>query len=120
VYESLYDPVISRLAFFARMAIHLLFSFGLLFGSLGVGVIGYHHFEKLPWIDSLLNASMILGGMGPVDTMHTRSGKLFASIYALYSGVVFLFTCGILFAPLLHRLLHQLHTDDDDVKDDKP
>ena len=72
--------------------------------SLGMGVLGYHCLEGLGWLDALLNASMILGGMGPVDTLHTESGKLFASLYALYSGVAFLVTAGIMVAPVAHRL----------------
>jgi len=74
-------------------------------------VLGYHLTERLSWVDSILNASMILGGMGPVNTMDTVAGKLFASAYALFSGVAFLVTVGILVAPLAHRLLHRLHLD---------
>ena len=72
-------------------------------------MIGYHYLESLSWIDSLLNASMILGGMGPVTPLATTVGKLFASAYALYSGLVLVATAAIITAPFLHRLLHQLH-----------
>ena len=81
-------------------------------GSLAIGVTGYHVFENLPWLDALLNASMILGGMGPVDPIRTAAGKLFASLYALYAGAVFLVIVGIVLAPVVHRLLHYFHMSD--------
>ncbi|MEK6642601.1 MAG: hypothetical protein AABZ08_01730 [Planctomycetota bacterium] len=86
--------------------------------ALLMGVLGYHGFEGLSWIDSLLNASMILGGMGPVDVLHTQKGKLFASAYALFSAVVLLTVAALLFAPVAHRLLHRFHLDDKDQDDD--
>ena len=82
--------------------------------SLGIGILGYHLLENLSWIDSLLNASMILGGMGPVAVVKTDAGKIFASAYALFSGVVFLVVVGLVFAPLIHRALHRFHLDEDD------
>ena len=82
---------------------------GLIGLSLFGGMCGYHLLEELPWIDSFLNASMILGGMGPVDAMHTDSGKLFAGCYALYSGLLVVVVAGIIWAPVLHRVLHQFH-----------
>jgi hypothetical protein len=81
-----------------------------------IGIIGYHYFEDMGWIDSLLNASMILGGMGPVNSLYTDSGKIFASIYALFSGIIFLVTVGIIIAPAVHRFLHRLHIDEKDSK----
>ena len=80
---------------------------------LGVSVFrwGYRYFEDLPWIDALLNASMILGGMGPVGELKTVCGKLFASFYALFSGMVFLVIMGVLFAPVIHRFLHRFHLE---------
>lgn len=80
--------------------------------SLGVGVWGYHIAEDLPWLDSLLNASMILGGMGPVDPMKTAGGKIFASCYALYSGLFLIMSMGIILSPVFHRVLHTFHADD--------
>lgn len=77
--------------------------------SLLMGVMGYHLTEGMGWLDSLLNASMILGGMGPVDTLHTSSGKLFASFYALYSGLFIIALMGILLSPVVHRVLHIFH-----------
>ncbi len=100
-----------RAQFLRRMAWHALVAASLLLAALAIGVLGYHLTERLSWVDSILNASMILGGMGPVNPMETVAGKLFASAYALFSGVAFLATVGILIAPLAHRLLHKLHLD---------
>ena len=80
-------------------------------GSLALGVFGYHFIEGLPWIDALLNASMILGGMGPVDPLRSTGGKLFASFFALYSGLAIISIAGLLLAPLVHRLLHKFHLE---------
>ena len=79
--------------------------------SLFIGVVGYHHFGNLGWIDSLLNASMILGGMGPVDPLSSDAAKLFASFYSLYSGIVFLAIVAVMLAPALHRFMHILHLE---------
>jgi hypothetical protein len=79
--------------------------------SLFVGTAGYHVLGHLPWVDAFLNASMILGGMGPVDTLTSSGSKVFAALYALYSGVVFLIVAGILVAPVFHRLLHRFHLE---------
>ena len=87
-------------------------------GSLALGVLGYHLLAGLSWIDALVNASMILTGMGPVDPMHTAAAKIFASIYAIFSGVAFLTSVGVLLAPAAHRILHRFHLDGDD--DDAP
>jgi|SRR5208282_2615686 len=81
--------------------------------SLTVGICGYHYLGHLRWIDSLVNASMILGGMGPVDPITSTAGKIFASIYALYSGLALIAVVGILLAPILHRLLHAFHIAQD-------
>jgi len=85
--------------------------FGIVFTALFAGVLGYHAIAKLGWIDAILNASMILTGMGPVDPMKTSAAKLFASAYALFSGVVFLSAIGIALAPVFHRILHRFHMD---------
>ena len=85
----------------------------LLLVSLAIGMLGYHFFENLSWIDSLLNASMILGGMGPVSPLQTNAGKIFASFYAIYSGVILLASVGILIAPIFHRFLHRFHLADE-------
>lgn len=79
--------------------------------SLIIGMLGYRLTEGMDWLDAFLNASMILGGMGPVATLQTVAGKLFAGFYALYSGLVLVATAGLLFAPFLHRLLHRFHLE---------
>ena len=82
-----------------------------------VGVLGYHRFAHLGWVDSILNASMILGGMGPVDPLPCDEAKLFASAYALFSGLVLVMLMGLLLAPVAHRILHRMHVDERDLDD---
>jgi hypothetical protein len=113
-YEHKSKPLLPVHAFIGRLTLHFLGSICLIFSALGIGVLGYHEFESLPWIDSLLNASMILGGMGPVDPVKTVAGKLFASFYALFSGIVFLVAVAVIFTPLFHRFLHKFHLAEDD------
>jgi len=88
-----------------------LFAFSIVVFSLGIGVAGYCFFFNLRWIDGLLNASMILAGMGPVDPAPNDAAKLFASFYAIYSGVAFLTSVAVLFGPIFHRFLHRFHLD---------
>ena len=83
----------------------------MLVASLALGMLGYMAFEHLSWIDAFLNASMLLGGMGPVNLPQTAAGKLFAGLYALYAGLVFIVTAALLLAPVLHRVLHRFHWD---------
>ncbi len=111
MFEHYRAPLLPRRAFLARLARSGILAGGLVAAALGVGVLGYHGFERLPWVDSLLNASMILTGMGPVATLHTTGGKLFASAYALFSGIVFLSSAAVLLAPVVHRFLHRFHLD---------
>jgi hypothetical protein len=82
--------------------------FAIIAFSLGVGIAGYRHFENMSWIDAYENAAMILAGMGPVDTLHTKAGKIFADSYALFSGIVFLVVIAVIIAPIIHRFLHKL------------
>src|SRR5512140_3917431 len=114
MYANRHQPLLPRAEFLARVRRHVSASLALLGASLGAGVLGYHALEGLSWVDSLLNASMILGGMGPVDTLHTTGGKLFASLYALFSGILVLAVAGVLFAPIIHRSLHRFHVEDPD------
>ncbi len=109
MYEHFRQPLASRKVFARRLARNAGIAAGIILISLGIGVLGYHFLEGLSWVDSLLNASMILGGMGPVDTLHTAAGKIFASFYALYSGVVLLAAIGVLAAPIVHRFMHHFH-----------
>ena len=111
MFERKSEPLLSRWAFYARMARSGGFVAGIVAFSLFVGSVGYHCLGGLPWIDSLLNAAMILAGMGPVDPLKTAAAKLFATFYALYSGVAFLTIMAVLMAPLLHRLLHKFHLE---------
>jgi hypothetical protein len=96
------------------MAAHAAVALGLLGAGLGGGVVGYHVTENMPWLDSLLNASMILGGMGPVSELRTSAGKTFASCYALFSGLFFLVIVGVLLAPAVHRYAHKFHLGTED------
>jgi hypothetical protein len=114
VYESQKHPPLSRRHFARRLLLHFLIASGLMLGSLLIGMMGYAHFERLSWLDAFLNAAMLLGGMGPVETPSTEGGKLFAGVYALYSGLVFLVGGGIVIAPVVHRLLHTFHWETDD------
>lgn len=115
MYEHRTQSILSRAQFIRRMMEHGLAAVFLMAASLTLGVVGYHHFCGLGWIDSFLNASMILGGMGPVNPIETTPGKLFAAFYALFSGIAFLVVAGILIAPLAHRILHYLHLEEDET-----
>lgn len=108
-FEHHKQPLAPRRVFVQRMARYLAVSIAIILISLLIGILGYHLTEGMSWIDSLLNASMILGGMGPVDPIRTVAGKLFASFYALFSGMVFLVAVGVLIAPAFHRFLHRFH-----------
>ncbi len=111
MFEKKNKKVISSQAFMQRMLMSGLLTLLLLGGSLLLGVIGYRYLENMAWIDALLNASMILGGMGPVDVLHSNEGKIFASFYALYSGIFLIVCGGVLMAPIFHRILHRFHAD---------
>ncbi len=110
-FEHRHQPILPAKHFRARMVAFGALSGALILGSLAIGVVGYHLFAGLSWVDALLNASMILTGMGPVDPMPTAAAKLFASAYALFSGVAFLTSVGVLLAPLVHRFLHRFHLE---------
>jgi hypothetical protein len=110
-YESKQHPVIPRRRFVRRLARSFALATLLIALSLLGGMIGYHYTEDLPWIDAFLNAAMILGGMGPVDPIKTHAGKLFAGCYALYSGLIVIVSAGVLFAPIMHRVLHKFHAE---------
>jgi len=101
----------SRAVFMARLRRNVAIAAGIVVFSLAIGTAGYRFLEGLSWIDALLNSSMILTGMGPVNALTTVQGKLFATVYALFSGVVFLTMVAVLFAPLLHRFLHRFHLE---------
>ena len=111
MFEHKTEALLSRRAFLLRMGRSVAVSFAILGFSLLIGSTGYHLFADLPWVDALLNASMILTGMGPVDPMPSPGAKLFAAAYALYSGVAFLTTMAVLLAPLVHRFMHRFHLE---------
>src|SRR5512139_3125879 len=115
MFEHKREALLPRSQFYQRILLYGSVSGGIIFVSLAIGVLGYHYFEDLSWIDALVNASMLLGGMGPVAPLHTNAGKLFASFYALFSGMVLLVAVGVLIAPVFHRILHRFHLE---IKDD--
>jgi hypothetical protein len=113
VYEHRKERPLSRSEFLLRMGKHFAAASLVLAGSLFGGMAGYVYFERLPWLDAFLNASMLLGGMGPIWSPATAGGKVFAGVYALYAGMVFLVVASIIFAPMVHRVLHRFHWGDD-------
>lgn len=108
-FEHFTQPVLPIRSFLLRLAKHGGIAGAFLASSLAVGIVGYRYLGDMSWLDAFLNASMILTGMGPVSPLTAPAAKVFAGFYALYSGVAFLSAVGILFAPVLHRLLHRLH-----------
>ena len=115
MYEHKRLPLLPRPHFLRRLLLHFLVSALLVLASLGIGMWGYSHFEHLPWLDAFLNAAMLLGGMGPVENPITNGGKLFAGCYALYAGLVFLVAIAVVLAPIVHRVMHRFHLDEDEA-----
>ena len=111
MFEHRHAPLLPRFAFLGRQLRFTALSAAIVCGSLLFGTWGYHALGGLPWLDALLNAAMILTGMGPVDRMATSAGKLFATAYALVSGLLFVTTVAVLFAPLIHRFFHHFHLE---------
>ncbi len=109
MYETRSHLPLSREKFLLRMIWHFLFVQLLVAVSLWIGMVGYMYYEHLSWRDAFLNSAMLLGGMGPVESPQTPGGKIFAGLYALYAGLVFLISAGVLFAPAVHRLMHKFH-----------
>src|SRR5205085_10474183 len=103
--------LLTRWQFARRVSAHTGFAVGAIALALFGGIAGYHYFAGFNWVDALLNASMILGGMGPVDPLHSNAAKVFASFYALFSGLIFIGVLGLLLAPFIHRVMHRLHMD---------
>jgi len=111
MYEKRAEPLAPPRVFARRVARHAALTAALIAGSLAIGMAGYHGLEGLSWVDAFVNAAMLMGGMGPVDTLHTTAGKLFAGGYALYCGLLLIVAAGLLLGPFLHRLLHRFHFD---------
>jgi hypothetical protein len=111
-------PLLPRKVYFQHVARNACLGVAFIVGALGVGMIGYHFFEQMSWVDAFVNAAMILSGMGPVSTLQTEGGKIFAGCYALFSGIALITIMGIIFAPVVHRFLHKFHLQDED-RDEK-
>src|ERR1043166_7753685 len=115
MYEHRTQPLLSTAKFFKRVARHWLAGFGVLAFGLGGGILVYHYIAGLSWIDLLLNGCMILGGMGPFDPLKTNAAKSFASCYTLFSGLAFIGIVSVLLAPFVHRLLHRVHAEEQEL-----
>ena len=113
MYEIHRQPPLTRPQFLRRMLWHFLLVLCLVVVSLAIGMAGYMYYEHLAWRDAFLNSAMLLGGMGPVESPQTPGGKVFAGLYALYAGLVFIIAAGVLFAPALHRIMHKYHWQQD-------
>jgi hypothetical protein len=114
IFEHRSKPLLPRSEFIKRMVFFASISAGFVTFSLLMGMIGYRIFEKFSWVDAFVNAAMLMGGMGPVGELHTDAGKIFAGVYAMYCGLVFIIAVGFLIAPLFHRFLHKFHLEMDD------
>jgi hypothetical protein len=112
MFERHNKHLLPRREFYHRVAHHAALGIIVLIVSLGIGMVGYHSFEKMSWVDAFVNAAMILSGMGPVATLQTDGGKIFAGCYAIYSGITLIGILGIIFAPVVHRFLHKFHLED--------
>jgi hypothetical protein len=111
MFEHLHEKLLPRRLFLKHLAKYALISLSLVFGSLVIGMVGYRMLEGYSWVDSFLNAAMLMGGMGPVNILRTDSGKIFAGTYALYCGLIELVAIGIFAAPIVHRFLHHFHLE---------
>jgi hypothetical protein len=111
VFEHRSSPLLPRRAFYRRVLHCFLLSQAVVAGALGIGMAGYHFIENMGWVDAFVNAAMILSGMGPVATLQTDAGKIFAGCYALFSGLMFITVTGIVLAPVAHRALHKFHLE---------
>jgi len=116
MFEQKHQKVVSTQVFIKRLLIFMGFAFLLILFALSIGIAGYHWIAGFSWVDALLNAAMILGGMGPVNLLTSKAAKIFASVYALFSGLVFIAVMGIVFSPIVHRMLHKFHIDESDLR----
>ena len=111
MFEHRSKPLLPRPAFYRRLALSAAAGCLVVATALGLGMTGYRAFEGMSWADAFVNAAMILSGMGPVSNLQTNAGKIFAGCYALFSGLAFLTSLGIFFAPVFHRFLHKFHLE---------
>lgn len=109
--ERRHEPLAPMPVFLKRLFRSIMGGIVAIFIALYIGMLGYHYFEAMPWIDAYANAAMILSGMGPLETLHTEGGKIFAGAYALFSGLAFILIIGLIFGPILHRVFHKFHLD---------
>ena len=116
MFERKHQGIVSAQEFIKRLFVFIGFAILLILFALFIGIAGYHWIARFSWVDALLNASMILGGMGPVNPLIGFAAKIFASLYALFSGLIFIAVMGIIFSPLVHRMLHKFHIDDRDLQ----
>jgi hypothetical protein len=112
IYEHFTHPVLEWRPFLRRAGRHIAWGFLAIVPADAMGTTGYHLLGRLPWVDSFLNASMILGGMGPVDRMETSGAKLFSAFYALFSGLFFIAIMSLMIAPWVHRMIHVMHAEE--------
>lgn len=112
MFEKKESKLLPKRLFIKRVRNSLLTGSAIMLLSLGVGMLGYQHYEKMSWVDAYVNAAMILSGMGPVGNLQTDGGKIFAGSYALFSGIVFLVAAAVVFAPILHRFIHTFHLEE--------
>lgn len=119
MFEHRTKPLLPRKVFVVRVLFSLALAVGIIGASLVLGIFGYRFCAGLSWLDALLNAAMILSGMGPVNELHTVAAKMFASFYALFSGVVFITSVAVLLAPVLHRFLHKFHLEAESAEEDR-
>lgn len=117
IYEHRGQPLLPRRRFLRRLAGHGAAALSLIAVSLVVGTVGYHLLGKQAWLDAFLNASMLLGGMGQVGNVEPTGGKVFAALFALYSGLLLIAVTTIMAAPVLHRLMHRFHLEDADIEE---
>jgi hypothetical protein len=120
MYEHRSEPLLSGPRFLRRLGSHALCATLIVIGSLAMGTLGYHALGKQPWVDAFLNAAMLLGGMGPVGEVSSTEGKIFAACFALYAGLVLIAVTTIILAPVLHRILHRVHLDEDQSDREAP
>src|SRR5258706_6580397 len=109
MFEHRKQSLLPLRGFYFRLARGAVIGLAIILTSLGIGMAGYHLFKKMPWLDAFSNAAMILSGMGPLVPLQTDAGKLFAGCYALFSGLAFITSIGVAFAPMFHRFLHKFH-----------
>ncbi|MBX3702185.1 MAG: hypothetical protein KF822_00245 [Steroidobacteraceae bacterium] len=111
MYESRHQPLLHRAGFVRRVLGHATAVLGLVLASIAIGMAGYVAFERLSWTDAFVETAMLLGGMGPIHAPQTEAGKLFAGLFALYAGLVFIVAAALLLGPVVHRLLHHFHLE---------